>query len=37
MALAYPTSHWDAVRSGLFDTIDKFRDDGLDFKSFVQH
>jgi uncharacterized damage-inducible protein DinB len=25
-------SHWAAVRAGLFETIDKFRDDELDFR-----
>ncbi len=35
MPLSHLTSHWDAVRSALLDTIDKFRDDELDFKPFA--
>ena len=35
MDLPYLTSHWDAVRSALIETIDKFRDDELDFKPFA--
>ncbi len=34
MTLSYLTSHWDAVRSALLDTIDRFREDELDFKPF---
>ncbi len=32
MDLHYLTSHWANVRSGLIETIAKFRDDELDFK-----
>jgi uncharacterized damage-inducible protein DinB len=28
-------AHWERVRTGLIETIDKFRDDELDFKPFA--
>ena len=35
MNVEYILSHWASVRAGLIETIDKFRDDELDFKPFV--
>ncbi|MGC1377809.1 MAG: DinB family protein [Anaerolineales bacterium] len=34
MYLEYLPSHWAGVRAGLIETLDKFRDEELDFKPF---
>jgi uncharacterized damage-inducible protein DinB len=35
MDLEYVLSHWKNVRAGLIETIDKFRDEELDFKPYA--
>jgi uncharacterized damage-inducible protein DinB len=35
MDLAYLFSHWEGVRAGLIETIDKFHDEELDFRPFA--
>src|SRR5262245_20165252 len=35
MDVAYIVAQWERVRAGLIETIDKFRDDELDFKPFA--
>lgn len=35
MDLQYLISHWEAVRAGLVDMTDKFREEELDFKPFA--
>ena len=35
MDVAYIVAQWERVRAGLLETIDKFRDDELDFKPFA--
>ncbi len=35
MNIEYVIAHWNKVRAGLLATIDKFRDDELDFKPFA--
>jgi uncharacterized damage-inducible protein DinB len=35
MYLEYMVSHWEGVRANLIETINKFRDEELDFKPFA--